>query len=198
VPDRLSGYRCAPRPNEEIVVSQFVDGITTLQSNPDCVQNDECLVEQLISQIQAGHESAACQLREFLARGVRWYLKRGGAKMGIEAGTRQVLDKVLQGIRDYRVANMAELTSLTRSEVIAIANQPRAASRKEIPVDRQSVESMKRALQELDSFERDALVRYFEGQPSDGICADLGIDVTFLEALRVRVRSRCAELRSRN
>jgi hypothetical protein len=198
VPDRLSGYRCAPLPNEEIVVSQFVDGITTLQSNADCVQNDECLVEQLIGQIQAGHESAACQLREFLARGVRWYLKRNGAKTDMETGTRQVLDTVLQGIREYRVANMAELTSLTRSTVVSIADQPRAVSRKEIPVDRQSVESMKRALQELDSFERDALVRYFEGQPSDRICADLAISDTFFDALRVRVRRRCAELRSRN
>jgi hypothetical protein len=198
VPDRLSGDRCAPLPNEEIVVSQFVDGITTLQSNADCVQNDECLVEQLIGQIQAGHESAACQLREFLARGVRWYLKRNGAKTDMETGTRQVLDTVLQGIREYRVANMAELTSLTRSTVVSIADQPRAVSRKEIPVDRQSVESMKRALQELDSFERDALVRYFEGQPSDRICADLAISDTFFDALRVRVRRRCAELRSRN
>jgi hypothetical protein len=198
VPDRLSGYRCAPLPNEEIVVSQFVDGITTLQSNADCVQNDECLVEQLIGQIQAGHESAACQLREFLARGVRWYLKRNGAKTDMETGTRQVLDTVLQGIREYRVANMAELTSLTRSTVVSIADQPRAVSRKEIPVDRQSVESMKRALQELDSFERDALVRYFEGQPSDRICADLAISDTFFDALRVRVRRRCAELRSLN
>jgi hypothetical protein len=198
VPDRLSGYRCAPLPNEEIVVSQFVDGITTLQSNADCVQNDECLVEQLIGQIQAGHESAACQLREFLARGVLWYLKRNGAKTDMETGTRQVLDTVLQGIREYRVANMAELTSLTRSTVVSIADQPRAVSRKEIPVDRQSVESMKRALQELDSFERDALVRYFEGQPSDRICADLAISDTFFDALRVRVRRRCAELRSRN
>jgi hypothetical protein len=179
-------------------LSQFVDGITTLQSSTDCVQNDEGLVEQLISQIQAGHESAACQLREFLARGVRWFLKRSGAKMGMEAGTRQVLDTVLQGIRDYRVANMAELTSLTRSAVMAIAGQPRAASRQEIPVDRQSVEHMKRALQELDSFERDALIRYFEGQPADRICADLGITDTFLDALRARVRSRCADFRSRN
>lgn len=179
-------------------MSQFVDGITTLQSNADCVQNDECLVEQLIGQIQAGHESAACQLREFLARGVRWYLKRNGAKTDMETGTRQVLDTVLQGIREYRVANMAELTSLTRSTVVSIADQPRAVSRKEIPVDRQSVESMKRALQELDSFERDALVRYFEGQPSDRICADLAISDTFFDALRVRVRRRCAELRSRN
>jgi len=173
---------------------QNVASPALVDSGPVKTQNDEYLVEQLIRQIQAGHESAAFQLREFMARGVRWYLRRNAREPNIETTTQQILDALIQAVKDYGVTNLASLTSFTRASVRAFAVNPAVTRTRTDPVDQVRVESIKQALYDLTPRERDALVRYFEGQPPGRICASLGMTEEALAALRHRLRKRCEEL----
>jgi hypothetical protein len=182
-------------PREENALSQLSQQHTSaVQSSLTGVQNGEVLIEELIHQIRAGHPSAACQLREFLARGVRWYLNRKALDTSIEAGTRGVLDAVISAIEDGRVADLADLTSLTRILAQECAGKVASPQRRERPVERRNVETMKQALAELSWWEKDALLRYFEGQQPERICADLHISSTSLKHLRLRLQTRCGEL----
>jgi hypothetical protein len=159
-------------------------------------ENDGYLVEQLIVQIQAGHESAACQLREFLGRGVRWFLGRNGDEASVEENSRQVLDAVIQAVKDCQVGTAAELTSFTRTSAKAFAGNGTSARQKTPPIDLEQVECIKHALQGLSARERDALVRYFEGQHPERICADLGMSESAFDALRFQVRTRSMQPRT--
>lgn len=157
---------------------------------------DEFLIEKLIRQTQTGHESAVCQLREYLESGVRWYLKRNAAETSVETDTRQVIDTVILGVRNHQVASIGDLATLTRLSAQTSAAKSDGARSKTKSVDRRKVEDMKTALHELEQGEREVLVRYFEGQSPERICADLKMTSSALNALRARVRSRCAELAS--
>ena len=177
-------------------MSRTLESTTTVGSTQVSTHDDEYLIEQLIRQIQTGHESAAAQLREFMARGVRWYLRRNARDLSIEESAEQVLDALIQAIKDYQVTNLATLTSFTRTSVRAFSPNPSATRVKAGSIDSAGVESVKQALCEFSAGEREALVRYFEGQPPERISADLGIGDQALSALRSRLRTRCDELTS--
>lgn len=161
-------------------------------------KNDEYLIEQLIQQAQAGHESAACQIREFLARGVRWYLRRNAPEASTELDTRRVLDSVIDAVKDSQITNLVELASFTRKSARLFIIKDVAARRKTTLLDARDVQRMKQALTELHPDDREALIRYFEGQSPKRVCADLGMSESTLTVLRSQLRMRYAELRSCN
>ncbi len=179
-------------------MSHALESTTAVESNHIDTHDDEYLIEQLIRQIQAGHESAAFQLREFMGRGVRWYLRRNARAKAIEETTHKVLDAMIQAVKDYGVTNLSSLTSFTRMSVRAFASNPSGTKAKAGPIDPARVERVKQALYELSEPERDALIRYFEGQPQARICIDLGISDEQFTALRLRLLSRCCELAIRH
>lgn len=174
-------------------MSKCLEGSTAVHSAPVGVQDDEYLIEQLIGQIQAGHESAVCQLREFLGRGVRWYLNRNASVSNLEASTGRVLDKVVLAIRANRVSNLAELATFTRQSARQVGGAAPEALMG-VPVPCRSVGHMKTALYELDGAERDALLRYFDGHDPERICADLQLSEGAVDRLRGRIRARYASL----
>jgi hypothetical protein len=182
--------------HQENALFTTFDSSTAVDSDQVTTQNDEYLIEELIRQIQAGHESAACQLREFMARGVRWYLRRNARDEKLDEAANQVLDRLIFAIKKNEVNNLSALTAFTRNAVRVFTAAPSVTGAHLVPADPARVANAKRALYEFNEPEREALVRYFEGQLPSRICADLGMTDEALSALRGRLRARCSELGS--
>ena len=125
--------------------------------------------------------------RDLLADGLRWYLRRAVGSSNVEQELKTTLDLVIAATRTQQFESQAALISFARNTAKQVASRSGLAQPLAPAAPAQRVQVMKKALLELASSERDALLRYLEGQ-------DPGIAPEHFAHLRRRFKERVAQL----
>jgi len=177
---------------------------TTSSGDGDQEKIGEDRLDQILDDYSRGRWSSLQDLRLFLEKGLRWYLRRESARQDVEALLTQTLDEVVAALRAGRIDGAEEMLSFARSAAKANAEALREPHRSgdhgEAPREKRPVpahvQAMKCALQELSVRDREAISRYAEGDETGRVCQDLNISPCQLSQLKARLRARYSQLRS--
>ena len=125
--------------------------------------------------------------RDLLANGLRWYLRRAIGSPNVQQELETTLDLVIAATRTQQFESQAALISFARNTAKQVASRS-GSSQPLAPAARgHRVQVMKKALLELAPPERDALLRYLEGQ-------DPGMAPEHFAHLRHRYKERVTQL----
>lgn len=132
--------------------------------------------------------------RDLLANGLRWYLRRTLGSPNVEQELQATLDLVAAATGSQQFESQAALISFARNAAQQVASRSELSKPLSSAAPAHRVQQMKKALLELAVPERDALLRYVEGQDPQHYCADLGISQEQFATLLRRFKERVAQL----
>ncbi len=170
------------------VVPPLSEAVQPLNTSP------EERLDELLDNFWSGDPAALQELRQNLAVGLRFFLKRKLGTRSVQQGVDDLLDAGISALRAGSIHSGAELTGFLRIGMKAKLDQSAATSKLIVPIDKSQIRTMKRALSQFTSRDREAVARFSEGQHPDLICADLGLSRADFSELEVRLKSRFAEL----
>ncbi len=162
-------------------------------AKPPTISPEEHL-DELLQDYWSGDPAAIPHLRRALAGGLHFFSKRRLSTGSARDGVGDLLDSGMAALRAGEIHSGAELTGFLRIAMKAKLEEATALSRLVVPADRIQVRRMKEALAQFSQRDREAVMRFSEGQHPDLICADLGLSLAEFSTLEVRLKARFAEL----
>ena len=132
--------------------------------------------------------------RDLLANSLRWYLRRTLGITNVEHELEATLDLVSAAGRLQQFESQATLISFARNAAQQVASRSEISKPDSAAAPAHRVQQMKKALLELARPERDALLRYVEGQDPESYCGDMGISQEQFANLRRRFKERVTQL----
>ncbi len=157
----------------------------------------ELVIGNLMQRVRDGESGSDFELREFLAKGIRWHLRRHSNGSELEPRVRHAVDAVMEAVAGEQVHTACEVLGLARAAAQTALTAEETAAHGGKGMQRpakHAVETMKQVFLEMPRLERNALVRFYEGEAADRICEEFGLTGCEFKALKARAKQRYGEL----